>query len=82
MNDFELTIPDLYCQLCELRESRCGLFTLLDTDSIADSDSDSKPDGYIVLSRNYSNYTDSDSNLDRIPDTDHYCTHFGTDIPT
>ena len=30
-----------------------GLFTLMETDSDTDSDFDSKPDGYIVLCRNF-----------------------------
>ena len=37
-----------------------GLFTLLETDSGTNSDSDSKPDCYIVLYRNCSNCTDLD----------------------
>ena len=41
-----------------------GLFTLSD----ADSDSDSKPDGYIVLYRNCSHCTDSESDSDPDPD--------------
>ena len=45
-----------------------GLFTLPDTDSATDSDSDYKPDGNIVPYRNYSHCTDSD--LDSEPDPD------------
>ena len=41
-----------------------GLFTLPDIDSVTNSDSDSKPDGRIVLHRNCSQCTDSDSNPD------------------
>ena len=40
-----------------------GLFTLTETDSSTDSDSDSKSNGYIVLCRTCSHYTDSDSDL-------------------
>ena len=43
------------------------IFTLRDTDSNTDSDSDSKPDGYIVLNRNCSHCTDSDSDSDLEP---------------
>ena len=39
------------------------LFTLTETDSGTDSDSDSKPNGYIVLCRTCSDCTDSDSLL-------------------
>ena len=39
-----------------------GLFTLTDTNSGTDSDSTSKPSGYIVLCRTGSHYRDSDSN--------------------
>ena len=38
-----------------------GSFTLPQTDSVMDSDSDSKPNGYIVLRRTCSHCTDSDS---------------------
>ena len=45
-----------------------GLFTLPDTDSATDSDSDYKPDGNIVLCRTCPRCTDSD--LDPEPDWD------------
>ena len=41
-----------------------GLFTLMEMDSDTDSDLDSKPDGYFVLSRNFHTVqSDSDPNL-------------------
>ena len=40
-----------------------GLFTLLDIDSSTNIDSNSEPDGYIVLSRRCSHCTDADSDL-------------------
>ena len=42
-----------------------GLFTLTETDSGTESDSDSKPDGYIVLCRTCTHCTDL--NLDPTP---------------
>ena len=46
-----------------------GLFTLPDSDSGTDSDSDSKPNGYIVLYRTWPlcMNSDSDSNPDLDP---------------
>ena len=44
-----------------------GLFTFQVTDSGTDSDSDSKPDNYIVLCRTCSHCTDSDPYLDLDP---------------
>ena len=52
-----------------------GLFILPDKDSVTDWDS--KSDGYIILFRKCSHFTDSDPN----PDTDHYCTHFWDRYP-
>ena len=44
-----------------------GLFILPDTDSGIDSDVDAKPDGYIVLYRTCSNFTDSNPYLNSDP---------------
>ena len=48
----------------------CGLFTLPDMASDTDLESDSTPDGYIVLYRNCSHCTDSDSDSDSDPHQD------------
>ena len=55
-----------------------GLFTLLDPDS----DSDSKPDGYIVLCRSFHIGLDPDLDpyLDGFPNG--YCTHFRDRCPS
>ena len=58
-----------------------GLFTLPDTDSDTNSDSDCKHNGYIVLCRTCSHCTDSDYDSD--PDPDPVIVNvpvFGTDI--
>ena len=47
--------------VCWFRIVINGLFTLPQTDSGTDSDSDSKPDGYFVLCRTRSHCTDSNS---------------------
>ena len=44
-----------------------GWLTLPDTDSVTESDLDSKPDGYIILCRKCSHYTDSDPYIDFDP---------------
>ena len=59
----------IYCIVCD------GSFTLLDTDSGTDSDSDSKPNGYIVLYSTCSHYPHSQIII-QIWIPDHYCAHF------
>ena len=61
-----------------LKSQSYGLFTLPDSDS----DSDSKPDGYIVLCRNFHIGSDPDSDpcTDGFPNR--YCTHFRGGSPS
>ena len=59
-----------------IRSQGNGLFTLPDSNSNSYSDSDSKPDGYIVLCRSFHIGSDPDPDpcTDRFPNR--YCTHF------
>ena len=60
-------------------ESGVIMAYLSNTDSVIDSDSDSKPNGSIVLYKNCSHCTDFD--LDSDLDLNSYCTHFCRGCP-